>query len=82
MKNHNVQRCVEALLVLRRQLDDSHHTSILAEIDDAIARLQSCRSETEDESDFYESAQHGLIVLGRFVALLDGVAELINRIRG
>ena len=39
-KMYNVQRCVEALLVLRRQLDDSHHTSILAEIDDAIEHLQ------------------------------------------
>ncbi len=81
MNNHNVLRCLDALLALRRQLDDSHDPSILAEIDNAIERIRSCRSESAEGSDFHESVQHGLMVLGRFVGLLDGVAELLSRLR-
>ena len=70
-----------APLALRRQLDDSHDPSILAEIDNAIERIRSCRSESAEGSYFHESVQHGLMVLGRFVGLLDGVAELLSRLR-
>ena len=76
----NLSKCVAALQDVRRSMQNDADPRIVAALDEAIAKLERCGTEEEDQAvpTVAEAALGALAVIGDILACLSGVAELVK----